>query len=112
MAGGVDFTEDLQRMFALANDVIDFFESRDVTLWETFLVWDEEIGFCGTQPPGEDALEKDVGMVLLFRAEPVCVKRNAPGVAHGDLVAGRSGDRVDEIDIAIQANTIGPGDDI
>ena len=112
MAGGVDFTKDLQRMFALANYVIDFFEFMDVTLWEAFLIWDEEIGFCGIQPPGEDALEKDVGVESLLLSKPICVKRNAATMTHGDLVSGCSCDSVDEIDVAIQTNTIGPGDDI
>ena len=112
VTGGVDFTEDLQRMFALANDVIDLFESWDVTLGEAFLVWDEEIGFCGTEPPGEDSLEEDVGVESLLLSKPICVKRNAATMTHSDLVSGCSCDGVDEIDVAIQTDTIGSGDDI
>ena len=43
MAGWMNLSKDLQSVFAFANDVIDFFEPRDVTLRESFLVWDEEI---------------------------------------------------------------------
>lgn len=112
VTGGVDFTEDIQRMFALANDVIDFVEPGDMPLGEAFLIGNEEIEPGRSEPAREDALEKDIGVESLLSSEPIRIERNASTVADCYFVSCGSGDGVDEIDIAIQANTIGPGDEI
>ena len=43
VAGRMNFTEDFQRMFALAENVIDFLEAWNVALGETFLVRNEKV---------------------------------------------------------------------
>ena len=59
-----------------------------------------------------EALVKDVGIEALGGAKPTGVEWNAPAVAHGDIVARCGGDFVDEVDVTIQSDTIGAGDDI
>ena len=99
-------------MPTLAKDVVYLFEQGDVTLRKAFLIGNENVGVSGIDPAGEDPFEEDVGIEALFSAYPTCVKGDASAMAHGNLIARCGGGFVEEVDVAIQSDTIGAGDNI
>ena len=112
MTRGMNLAEDFQGMFAFTENVIDVVEPLDVSLGKSLLIRDEEIESGRAKPAGKDPLEENVGVELLFLPKPIGVKRNAPAVADGDFISSLFRDGVDEIDILIQPDTIGAGDDV
>ena len=56
-------------MFTFAQDVIDLFEVVEMTVGKSFLVWNEQVGFSCAKPAGEDAFEKNIGIVARCAGE-------------------------------------------
>ena len=81
-------------------------------LWESFLVRDDEVGFCRPKPAGENAFEKDVGIKPWLAWEKLAQWRNRSAMRYGDLKSSRREGVVDQIHVAVESHAIGAGDDI
>lgn len=99
-------------MFGFAEDVVHLGEASEVAVGKAFLVWDEDVGAGSADPAGEDALHEEVGIEALFLREESEEGGGSAAVADGDLVPGCLGDFADEVDIAVEADAVGAGDDV
>lgn len=111
-ARGVMLAEDRECMFAFAENVVDFLESGKVAVGKAFLIGNENIGLCRAQPAGEDALEEDVGIKDVFAAQPLRKQGDLPAMADGNFVTGSGGDLMDQVDVAVQSDSIGTSDEV
>lgn len=99
-------------MAALAEDLINVFEVLEVAFREAFLVWDEQVLAGGAKPARKNALEEDVGIKFGFAREKPGEWRNRPTMRDCYFKTSRAECLVDEIYIAVEAYTIGAGDDV
>jgi hypothetical protein len=104
--------EDVFSMAALAEDVVDMFEVLEVALRKSLLIGNEEILAGGAKPAGEDTLEEDVSVELLFDGEYSPQRGDASAVGDGDIISCIFQTLAHKIYIAVQANAVSAGDDV
>tara|TARA_B110000908_G_C10265537_1_gene463520 strand:+ start:261 stop:608 length:348 start_codon:yes stop_codon:yes gene_type:complete len=104
--------EDFLGVAAFAEDVVDLFEVFQVTMGESFLIRDEEVGVGGAKPSWKDPFEEDVGIAPRLAGKKATQSRDAAAVADGDIVSGSGECAVDEVDVAVESHTVGAGDDV
>ena len=101
-----------QTVLGFAEDVVHFCQTLEVTHGEPFLIWDEDVGLRGSDPPGEDAFHKDVGIEAGLLGKKGKEGGSSPTMADCDPVANGLGDGADEGNIAVQPDSIGASDKI
>lgn len=112
VAGGVVLLKGLEAVLGFAKDVVDFLQAPEMAFWEAFLIRNEDVGLRSSDPAGEDALHEDISVEAGFLRKDGEERRGSPAVTDGDLVAGGLCDFTDEIDITVEANSVGASDDV
>ena len=96
----------------LAQDVVDFFQMREVAFGEAFLVRNQQIGMCRAKPPRENALEENVNIEARCAWEESLQWRNSSTVGDREIKAACCERIVDKIHVAVEPDAIGAGDDV
>lgn len=102
----------LQTVSRLANDMIHFGQSSEMTFGKALLVGDEDVGLSCANPAGKNPLHKNVAV----KADSLRKKRKKRGGAtamtYRDPVAGSYCNIMNKIDIAVESHSVCSGNDI